>query len=200
LLLDETWKLYNENRNLFEYKETKAFEREKYERGLAAAREKLGLDVYDKQTDRIEAGTSAKNAQIRASELELKRLRETRAKAKDRATIRQTDAKIRIEQEKLRLSKQKSRGKGSDAQKQETSLALDIIKDRATIIGKPQGGSGLGKNKVVGGMSYQQAYDYVRGQAEALMGSYRSSAYIDNWARQRLKTLGYTGPQKRSGR
>jgi hypothetical protein len=42
-------------------------------------------------------------------------------------------------------------------------------------------------------MSYTEAYDYIYGQAVALMGSYRSKAYINNWVKARLRALGLGG-------
>jgi hypothetical protein len=121
LLLDETWRMYNENRKIFEYGETKSFEREKYERGLAAAREKLGLDVYDKQTDRIKAGTSAtnaatsaKNAQIRNAELALKKANQQYTKAKDKITQRNAQENINIAKGNLEVARLKAK---IDAQK-----------------------------------------------------------------------------------
>jgi hypothetical protein len=196
LLIDEAWRAFGAKDA--RYKDDRAFAEDQRVTNaqLAIAKGELGVKGVNAATDAQNANTSAKNAQIRAAELELKQAREARGKTKDRASIRQADARIKIAQEKLALERRKQKGGGSNAQKAETDLALDILRDRETIIGKPQGGSGLGKNKVVGGMSYTEAYDYVYGQAVALMGSYRSKAYINSWVKARLRALGLGGGAK----
>lgn len=163
---------------------------------LGMAAQELGIDSFEAATDRIEAGTKAKNAEIRSAELELKRAREQRQASKDKASIRQADARIRLAQEKLRLEKQKAKGGGSDAQKAERDLAIDILRERDTIIGKPD--PEFPEEGPKGGMGYNEAYRYIRGLADAQMGSYRSGAYIDKWVKARLKAFGlFKAPPKK---
>jgi hypothetical protein len=197
LLLDETYRqaqLSEEKRQFnTQFSEEKRLNAEK----MQMAAQELGIDSYQAGTDRINAGTSAKNAALRAAELDLKRAREARSKVKDKASIRQADARIRVSQEKLALERRKASGKGSGAQKAETSLALDILKDRDAILGKP------GKYPTdprVGAMSYTEAYDYVYGLAEAAMPT-RQPPYINKWVKARLKALGLgkVDPKPRRG-
>jgi hypothetical protein len=166
---------------------------------LGMAAQELGIDSYKAGTSRKNAQTSAQNAAIRAAQVELNRAKEARQAAKDKASIRQADARIKIAREKLALQKRKDSGKGSSAQKAETDLALDILKDRDTILGKvteDEWGA-----KVSDGMSYTEAYDYVYGLAVAQMGSYRNKAYINSWVKARLKALGLgkVDPKPRRG-
>jgi hypothetical protein len=191
LLLDETYR----QSQLAEQKREFGFEKQKYadakKAAAQAAKQEYGLDLYGEQTDRINAGT-------RAAQVELNAAREARQAAKDKASIRQADARIKVAQEKLALEKRKASGKGSGAQKAETDLALDILTDRDAILGKVN--SDFPEEGRVGGMTYSQAYAYVKGLADAQMGSYRGKAYIDKWVKARLKALGLGQPQKRSGR
>jgi hypothetical protein len=127
----------------------------------------------------------------------LNRAREDRQGLKDKASIRQADERIRIAKEKLRLQKVKDSGKGSAAQKVETDLALDILRDRDEILGKP------GKYPTsprIGAMSYTEAYEYVYGLAEAGMPN-RQPPYINKWVKARLKALGLgkVDPKPRRG-
>jgi hypothetical protein len=191
LLLDETYRQSQLAEEKRQFGVTDAFEKQKYadqkKAAAQAAKQQYGIDLYGEQTDRINAGT-------RAAQVELNAAREARQAAKDKASIRQADARIKIAKEKLALQKRKDSGKGSSAQKAETDLALDILKDRDTILGKPTKDA-WGDSKS-SGMSYTEAYDYVYGLAVAQMGSYRSNAYIANWVKARLRALGLGGGAK----
>jgi hypothetical protein len=123
--------------------------------------------------------------------------REARQAAKDKASIRQADARIKIAREKLRLQRQADSGKGSAAQKAETKLALDILRDPDAIIGKP------GKYPTdprVGAKSYAEAYDYVYALADAAMPN-RKPPYINAWVKKQLRALGIgkVDPKPRGG-
>jgi hypothetical protein len=198
LLLDETYRqsqLAEQKREFgIEFGEKKRVNDAQLEQSAAA----LGVDYERAKTGRINAQTSAKNAATRAAQLELNAAREARQGLRDKASIRQADARIKVAQEKLALEKRKASGKGSGAQKAETDLALDILTDRDAILGKVN--SDFPEEGRVGGMTYSQAYAYVKGLADAQMGSYRGKAYIDKWVKARLKALGLGQPQKRSGR
>jgi hypothetical protein len=191
LLLDETYRQSQLAEEKRQFGVTDSFEKQKYadqkKAAAQAAKQQYGIDLYGEQTDRINAGT-------RAAQVELNAAREARQAAKDKASIRQADARIKIAKEKLALQKRKDSGKGSSAQKAETDLALDILKDRDTILGKPTKDA-WGDSKS-SGMSYTEAYDYVYGLAVAQMGSYRSNAYIANWVKARLRALGLGGGAK----
>jgi ubiquitin len=199
LLLDETYRqaqLAEEKRQFnTDFREKKRVTNAQ----LGMAAQELGVDSYEAGTDRINAGTSAKNAAIRAAQVELNRAKEARQAAKDKASIRQADARIKIAREKLALQKRKDSGKGSSAQKAETDLALDILKDRDVILGKTTKDAWGGTSS--DGMSYTEAYDYVYGLAVAQMGSYRNKAYINAWVKARLKALGLgkVDPKPRRG-
>jgi hypothetical protein len=194
LLLDETYRQSQLAEEKRQFGVTSAETKRVNDAQLRQADAALGIDSYKAGTSRINAGTSAKNAATRAAQAELNKAREARQGLKDKASIRQADARIKIAQDKLALEKRKASGKGSSAQKAETDLALDILKDRDTILGKPTKDA-WGDSKS-SGMSYTEAYDYVYGLAVAQMGSYRSNAYIANWVKARLRALGLGGGAK----
>jgi hypothetical protein len=197
LLLDEVYR----NATLAETKRTNRVGEAETKRvndaQLEQADAALGIDSYKAGTGRINANTSAKNASTRAAQLELNSAREARQGLRDKASIRQADARIKVAQEKLALEKRKASGKGSGAQKAETDLALDILTDRDTIIGKP---GKYSNSPRVGAMSYTEAYDYVYGLAEAAMPT-RKPPYLNQWVRARLKALGLgkVDPKPRRG-
>jgi hypothetical protein len=203
LLLDETYRQAQLAEEKRQFGAELGFEKQKYadqkKAAAQAAKQEYGLDLYGEQTDRIEATTGAQNAAIRAAQVELNRAKEARQAAKDKASIRQADARIKIAREKLALQKRKDSGKGSSAQKAETDLALDILKDRDVILGKTKKDAWGGTKS--DGMSYTEAYDYVYGLAVAQMGSYRNKAYINSWVKARLKALGLgkVDPKPRRG-
>jgi hypothetical protein len=197
LLLDETYRQAQLSEDKRQFGVTSAETKRVNSAQLGMAAQELGIDSYEAGTDRINAGTSAKNAALRAAELDLKRAREARSKVKDKASIRQADARIRIAQDKLTLQKRQASGKGSAAQKAETKLALEIQRDRETIFGKPDD---TGYVDPTAAMSYTEAYDYVYGLAEAVMPG-RQTAYINAWVKKRLKAmgLGKVDPKPRRG-
>jgi hypothetical protein len=196
LLLDETWKLYNAHRTEFESDRNFKFEQTKYKEAKAAANREAGRDIYANTTDRISANTRANQAATSKERLALDRAKEQRQGAKSKAEVRQADANIRLRTAELKLSQQKAKGGGSDAQKAERDLAIDILKDSEAIIGKPKK-YGKGRD---GGMTYGEAYNYIYALAEQTMTG-RNAAYINSWVRARLKTLGLSKvPPKRSGR
>lgn len=216
LLMDESWRLWQENRKNFEQdREYEQSERKiKREQGesarefaerkritneqLAMARQKLGLDTTDKLADNR---TAAKNAEIRAADLELKKAKQAYTRSKDKVSQRQAQERINIAKGNLdvaKLNAKKNSGTSSNAQKDEADLAIMVLtEERDTILGK-SAGAGLRR---VGGMLYPEAYTYVRGLADAQMGSYRNPAYIDAWVKRQLKALfGTKTSQRRSGR
>jgi hypothetical protein len=197
LLLDETYRqaqLSEEKRQFnTQFSEEKRLNAEK----MQMAAQELGIDSYQAGTSRINANTSAIQAATSRERLALDKAKEQRQKAKGKAEIRQADANIRLRREELALATKKAKGGGSDAQKAENDLALSILKDRDTIIGKP------GKYPAsprVGGMSYTEAYDYVYGLAEAAMPG-RKPPYLNQWVKARLKAfgLGKVDPKPRRG-
>lgn len=221
LLMDETWRLYQQNRGTFESdrkygQEEREIKRAKgeslrefkerrrqYNEQMQLAKGELGIDTYKAGTDRIEAGTGARNADLRSAEIALKAAREARQGLKDKASIRQADARIRISKENLKLQQQKARqekkpGGSSDVRKAETQLGIDILQDRETILGKP----GKYEGERVGAMTFEEAERYIRGLAESQMGAYRKPPYINNWVRQKLRVLFPTSAPgaRRSGR
>jgi hypothetical protein len=186
LLLDETYRqsqLAEQKREFgIEFGEKKRVN----DAQLAMAADELGIDSYQAGTSRINANTSAIQAATSQERLALDKAKEQRQRAKGKAEIRQADANIRLRREELALATKKAKGGGSDAQKAETDLALDILKDPDRILGKP------GKTPAyprVGAMKYDEAYDYVYALAEASMPG-RQHAYIAKWTRQKLAALG----------
>jgi IS5 family transposase len=197
LLLDETYRQSQLAEEKRQFNTSSAETKRVNDAQLGMAAQELGIDSYKAQTSRVNAATSAKNAAARAAQVELNRAREARQGLKDKASIRQADERIRIAKEKLRLQKVKDSGKGSAAQKVETDLALDILRDRDEILGKP------GKYPTsprIGAMSYTEAYEYVYGLAEAGMPN-RQPPYINKWVKARLKALGLgkVDPKPRRG-
>jgi hypothetical protein len=196
LLIDESWKAFGAQSDLYKSNRDFAEEQRITNEQLDMARGKLGIDRTKAATSARNAATSAKNADIRAKELALKRATEQRQLAKSKAEIRQADANIKLRREELRLAQQKAKGGGSNAQKAERDLAISILKDSEAILGKP---GEYADQPRVGAKSYAEARAYVQGLAEALMGSYRTKAYIDKWVKDRLRALGLTPPKRRSG-
>lgn len=74
----------------------------------------------------------------------------------------------------------------SEAMKTERDLAVSVLTEhRDEIMGKPSASGIRSKGK-----TYQEAYDYIYGIAEAALSPYsRGSAYIDKWVKLRLKAL-----------
>jgi hypothetical protein len=186
LLLDEVYR----NATLAETKRTNRVGEAETKRvndaQLEQADAALGIDSYQAGTSRINANTSAIQAATSQERLALDKAKEQRQRARGKAEIRQADANIRLRREELALATKKAKGGGSDAQKAETDLALDILKDPDRILGKP------GKTPAyprVGAMKYDEAYDYVYALAEASMPG-RQHAYIAKWTRQKLAALG----------
>jgi hypothetical protein len=125
----------------------------------------------------------------------LDKAKEQRQRAKGKAEIRQADANIRLRREELALATKKAKGGGSDAQKGENDLALDVLRDEE-ILGKvnpdfPEEGRQGKKTR-------EEARVYITGLAEAAM-PYRNKSYIAKWVAARLKAL-YPPAPRRSGR
>jgi hypothetical protein len=112
LLLDETWKLYNANRDIFkddrDFKEGQRITDEQ----LGMAREKLGISqksantsAKNAQSAAVRAATGAKNAEIRGYELKLKQARQDYTKAKDKVAQRQAQERIKVQQDNVAIAR-----------------------------------------------------------------------------------------------
>jgi hypothetical protein len=199
LLLDETYRQSQLAEEKRQFGVTDAFEKQKYadqkKAAAQAAKQQYGIDLYGEQTDRINAQTSAINAATRQEQLALNRAKEQRQQASGAAAIRQADANIRLRKAELELAKKKAKGGGSNAQKGENDLALDVLRDEE-ILGKvnpdfPEEGRQGKKTR-------EEARVYITGLAEAAM-PYRNKSYIAKWVAARLKAL-YPPAPRRSGR
>jgi hypothetical protein len=199
LLLDETYRQSQLAEEKRQFGVTDAFEKQKYadqkKAAAQAAKQQYGIDLYGEQTDRINAQTSAINAATRQEQLALNRAKEQRQQASGAAAIRQADANIRLRKAELELAKKKAKGGGSNAQKGENDLALDVLRDEA-ILGRVEPGFEDEGRK--GGKTREEARVYITGLAEAAM-PYRSKSYIAKWVAARLKAL-YPPAPRRSGR
>lgn len=226
LLLDESWRLYNANRDSFKFDVNAQETTRVHDAQLAQARKALGITGYEKRGDAVsEARTLSDDTgnvwQVRRGKDGSWEPYDT---GKKKATTGGAKSDVGSRNAALREASDMTKGTGNlwrVRQQGGTWVAYDTGQKKAAGSG-PSGLSAAQKaerdlavavltehrDAIMGApsasgvrskpMTYRDAYEFVYGLAEASLSPYgRKHAYLSRWTRQRLAALGLKDPAGR---